>query len=87
MFSPHQSGDILELQHLRVDPDLRGVGIGQRLCALVIDWARESGWKMLLVNTTTPQLPARALYCKLGFVEKAISFVDRYELVWMELSL
>lgn len=79
--------DFLELQHLRVDPDTRGQGIGQRLCQVVIDWTHERGTNMLLVNTTSPQHPARSLYRKLGFVETAVSFVGLYELVWMELNI
>lgn len=78
---------ILELQHLRVDPDYQGRGIGRMLCQAVIDWARAHGCRSLYVNTTTPQMPARGLYQKLGFREVAVTFVGKYELVWMELTL
>lgn len=78
---------ILELQHLRVDPDFHGRGIGQMLCQEVIDWARDHGCQSLYVNTTTPQTPARGLYQKLGFREVAVTYVGKYELVWMELTL
>lgn len=79
--------DDLELQHLRVDPDFHGRGVGRQLCQAVIDWARERRYGTLFVNTTTPQTPARGLYQKLGFREVAITYVGKYELVWMELSL
>jgi ribosomal protein S18 acetylase RimI-like enzyme len=76
---------VLELQHLRVDPDFRGYGIGQQLCQTVINWSKEHGCPLLLVNTTSPQRPARRLYQKLGFQEVAVSYVGLYEMVWMEL--
>lgn len=86
-YNLRQRHDFVELRHLRVDPDTRGMGIGQKLCQLGIDWAAKQGYQMLLVNTTTPQTPARSLYQKLGFSETAVSFVGPYELVWMELNL
>lgn len=67
--------------------EARGYGLGTQLCQTVIEWSRQNGYKMLLVNTTTPQHPARNLYQKLGFKEKAKTFVGRYELVWMEKPL
>jgi GNAT superfamily N-acetyltransferase len=76
--------DYVELLHLRVAPNTRGYGVGSRLCQAVMDWSRQNGYKMLLVNTTTPQHPARKLYEKLGFLEKARTYVGLYELVWME---
>lgn len=77
----------LELQHLRVDPDFHGRGIGQMLCQAVIHWAKAQGCRSLYVNTTTPQTPARGLYQKLGFREVAVTYVGKYELVWMEITL
>ena len=79
-----ERSDFVELQHLRVDPDFHGHGVGTRLCQAVIDWTKENGYRMLLVNTTVPQTPARRLYEKLGFVETVRTFIGRYELVWME---
>ena len=78
---------ILELQHLRVDPDYQGRGIGRMLCQAVIDYAKVHGCRTLYVNTTTPQMPARSLYQKLGFREVAVTYVGKYELVWMEVTL
>lgn len=83
----HSREDFLELQNLRVDPDFHGRGIGQQLCQTVINWAREQGCHSLFVNTTTPQIPARGLYHKLGFRDVTVTYVGKYELVWMELSL
>ena len=82
-----QRHDFVELRHLRVAPDVHGYGIGTQLCQMVIDWARDKGYSMLLVNTTVPQIPARRLYEKLGFCETARTFISRWELVWMEKPL
>jgi GNAT superfamily N-acetyltransferase len=82
-----QRSDFLELQHVRVAPDLHGYGIGTQLCQTAIQWTQQRGYKMLLVNTTVPQTPALNLYLKLGFQEKARTFVSKYELIWLERNL
>ena len=78
---------VAELRRVRVAPEYRRNGVAMRLCETVIDWAKDQRYDTLTVNTTTPQFPARALYQKLGFCEKGISFIGKYELVWMELKL
>ena len=80
-------GDVVELRRLRVAPAVRGQGLGGRLCQIVIDWAGQQRRRTLVVNTTTPQIPARRLYERVGFQEVGLSFIGRYELVWYELSL
>ena len=42
---------------------------------------------MKVLNTTTPQRPAIALYKRLGFREAERTFLDKYELVWLRLDL
>ena len=79
--------DVAELRRLRVAPEARRQGLGRRLSELVIDWAKSHGFRLLVVNTTTPQQPALQLYRSLGFREAGVSFVGRYELVWLELPL
>jgi GNAT superfamily N-acetyltransferase len=80
-------GDVVELRRLRVAPEVRGQGLGVRLCQTVIDWACQKGHSMLVVNTTSPQIPALRLYKRVGFREVGLSFIGKYELVWLELSL
>ena len=80
-------GTVAELRRVRVAPEARRRGLGIKLCTLVIEWARSEGFSSLVVNTTTPQLPALHLYRKLGFHDVGLSFIDRYELVWLELRL
>jgi GNAT superfamily N-acetyltransferase len=80
-------GDMVELRRLRVAPEVRGQGLGARLCQTVIDWARQQGHRTLVVNTTSAQIPALRLYKRVGFREAGLSFIGKYELVWLELSL
>jgi RimJ/RimL family protein N-acetyltransferase len=77
--------DVAELRRLRVAPEHWGSGIGTRLCRAVIDWTRDREYRALILNMTAAQLPAIALYRKLGFQEVGRSFTGAYELVWLEL--
>lgn len=83
----HQSEDVAELLSLRVAPERWRSGIGAQLCRTVVDWSGENRFRSLVLNTTAAQLPALALYRRLGFREVGRSFVGGYELVWLELPL
>jgi ribosomal protein S18 acetylase RimI-like enzyme len=75
--------NVAELVHLRVAPEARRQGIGEALVRRVLDWSREQGFEIIVLNTTTPQSPARRLYERLGFREVGIAYLDRkYEVVW-----
>ncbi len=79
--------DVAELKRLRVADDVRRRRVGTRLTQAVIDWCRAHGFRTLVLNTTTPQKPAIALYEKLGFREAERTFLDKYELVWLRLGI
>ena len=79
--------DIAELKRLRVADDMWRRGVGSRLTQKVIDWCRVHGFRTLVLNTTTPQKPAIALYERLGFREADRTYLDKYELVWFCLDL
>ena len=79
--------DVAELKRLRVADDMWRRGVGTRLTQAVIDWCRVHGFRTLVLNTTTPQKPAIALYKKLGFREVERTYLDKYELVWLRLEL
>jgi ribosomal protein S18 acetylase RimI-like enzyme len=80
-------GDVVELRRLRIDVEQRRAGLGTRLCEVVIAWARAQEFELLIVNTTTPQIPALRLYQKLEFREVGLSYIGKYELVWLEMGL
>ncbi|HEY7270438.1 MAG TPA: GNAT family N-acetyltransferase, partial [Dehalococcoidia bacterium] len=45
-------GDVMELKHLRVAEESRRLGIGAALVQTVIDWSREQGCGLLVLNTS-----------------------------------
>ena len=78
---------VAELRRLRVACDTWRQGVGTRLTQAVIDWCGDHGFTTLVLNTTTPQKPAIRLYRKLGFREAGLTFLDKYELIWLRLDL
>mgnify|MGYP000178890383 FL=1 len=79
--------DIATLTRLSVDPEFWRRGLGFSLIQTAADWCREQGHGILVLNTTSPQLPAMSLYLKAGVREVGLSYLGRYELVWFELAL
>jgi RimJ/RimL family protein N-acetyltransferase len=54
----------------------------------VIEWSRSQGFRTLVLNTSTPQFPARRLYERLGFRDVGIAYLDaKYEVVWYQKDL
>lgn len=58
-----------ELAKLAVDPEARGLGIGEKVCMSALDWARRRGAKKIFLESNTLLKPAISLYRKLGFSE------------------
>lgn len=58
-----------EIAKLAVDPEARGLGIGEKICRAAIKRAREAGAKKLFLESNTLLKPAIGLYRKLGFTE------------------
>ena len=79
--------DLVELKHLRVAPEVWRQRVGTLLSQQAIEWCRERGYRSLVLNTTSPQLPALSLYHKLGFQEVERIYMGKWELVWLELKL
>jgi ribosomal protein S18 acetylase RimI-like enzyme len=59
-----------------VDPDGRGMGVGQKLMTEMLDWLRDRGAKRVYLEVRTDNVAAIALYRKLGFVE--VGRIDHY---------
>jgi GNAT superfamily N-acetyltransferase len=79
--------DVAELRRLRVAPEHRRSGIGAALTSEVVDWARSARYTSLLLNTTSAQAPARALYERMGFRQIGAHFLGELEIIWYEMLL
>src|SRR5207253_3329661 len=57
----------LELKRMYLRPDQRGRGLGKRLLAIALDWARANGTKVVTLDTSERMAAARRLYEAYGF--------------------
>ena len=58
-----------ELAQLAVDPEARGLGVGEKMCRAALEFARKSGDRKIFLESNTLLKPAINLYRKLGFKE------------------
>lgn len=56
-----------EMFRMSISPKSRRMGLGRRLTQTVIDFCRERGFSKVVLETSSTQMPAVALYKKLGF--------------------
>ena len=62
-------------------------GIGRMLTHTAIDWARDRGFKAIIVETAPQQEAAVALYESMDFRKRGTSVVGEYELIWFKLRV
>jgi GNAT superfamily N-acetyltransferase len=65
--SAHAEGAALHIRSMAVHPSMRGHGIGKLLLARVEHFARDNGYKRLVLSTTPFLIPAIRLYEDSGF--------------------
>ncbi len=58
-----------ELKRIFVHPAYQGQGVGTKLVALLLEWAKELGYQRVILETGKSLVEAHAVYKKLGFVE------------------
>ncbi len=67
MFCTRADEETAQLRVMLVHPAARGHGLGARLTAECIRFARDAGYRRLRLWTTTRQVAARAIYRAAGF--------------------
>src|SRR5262249_11550058 len=67
VFVVRQSDTTPKLRLLLIEPQARGAGLGKRLVEECVAFAREAGYRKLVLWTHANLLAARAIYTKLGF--------------------
>lgn len=59
--------DVCELRKMYFRPELRGMGMGTKLLAVILDAARQAGYRRCYLETLGNMTDARRLYTRHGF--------------------
>ena len=68
VFCTSADEETAQLRVMLVHPDARGRGLGARLTAECVRFARDAGYRRMRLWTTTRQVAARHIYVEAGFV-------------------
>jgi GNAT superfamily N-acetyltransferase len=85
---PLDDEGVCEMKRLYVTPEGRGTGLGKRLVEEVIQRAKGMGHQVMRLDTLASMEAAKALYMRLGFVERDAYYDTPIEgTVFFELDL
>ncbi|MGI9546953.1 MAG: GNAT family N-acetyltransferase, partial [Flavobacteriaceae bacterium] len=73
------SDNTYELGKMAVDPQFQGKKIGQYLMDFAIDFARQQGWKKIILYSHKKLDAAIYIYKKFGFTEIPLEIVSPYK--------
>ncbi len=71
-------GGTAQLRLMYVDSCVRGLGLGRRLAEACVGFARDAGYRDMILWTHSVLLPARALYASLGFVHESTEMHEEF---------
>lgn len=71
----HYCGRSIEPDHIIIDPDYQGKGIGHKLFEWIFNYAKEHGIEASELNTYVNNTGSHKLYYNLGYVIKGYHFV------------
>ena len=63
----HRNNDSAQLRYFYLEPEYRGIGLGNKLMQLFMDFLKEKGYKSAYLWTTNEQTTATKLYERYGF--------------------
>lgn len=80
-----------EMKRMFVDPGFRGQGVAKSLCEALITLARDTGYRVMRLDTGFMQHEAKEIYAKAGFQQRSAYYDPgpdwRDRLVYMERQL
>ncbi len=63
----HRSTETAQFRYFYLEPEYRGLGLGNKLMQLFMDFLKEKGYRSVYLWTTREQTAATALYKRYGF--------------------
>ena len=73
-----------EIKRMRIEPEFQGKGLGKTILERLMVRAKELGYKKLILDTSTNQIPAQRLYESYGFKEYKRAPLYDLEMIYYE---